>query len=107
MYARVMTGRLQSADRQTFETMIRDQVIPRASKLRGFKGGYWLRDLDSDQVLGVTLFESEEALRASEEQANRIREEASREAGIPVPQFHSYEVVASVAEGSESQKKAA
>jgi hypothetical protein len=51
------------------------------------------------------LFESEKALRDSEEQANRIREEASRAAGLAVPEFKSYEVVASV--GSEKLRRAA
>lgn len=102
MYARVMTGELKPGTEETFVAVIRDQVIPRARELQGFKGGYWLRDLDSKRVLGVTLFESEEALRASAEQADRIRAEASRAAGIDPPSFHSYEVVASVAEESES-----
>jgi hypothetical protein len=105
MYARVMTGELKPGDEEKFIKVIRDQVIPRASKLRGFSGGYWLRDLESDQVLGVTLFDSEQTLRESDEQADRIREEASREAGIEPPRFHHYEVIASVTE--ESLKKAA
>ena len=102
MYARVMTGKLSSVDKDVFERMVREQVIPRASRLPGFKGGYWLRDLDSDRVLGVTLFESEAALRESEEQANRIREEASTSVGLPVPEFRSYEVVASAGQAEES-----
>jgi heme-degrading monooxygenase HmoA len=105
MYARVMTGELKPGDEEKFIRMIRDRVIPRASKLRGFSGGYWLRDLESRRVLGVTLFESEQALRESEEQADRIREEASREAGIEPPRLRRYEVIASVSE--ESLKKAA
>lgn len=102
MYARVMTGEVKPGAEETFVKVIRDQVIPRASALPGFRGGYWLRDLDSDSVLGVTLFESEEALRASQEQADRIREEASRAAGVDPPVFHSYEVIVSVAEKPES-----
>ena len=105
MYARVMTGELKPGDEERFFKVIRDQVIPRASKLNGFSGGYWLRDLESSKVLGVTLYDSEETLRASAEQADRIREEASRAAGIEPPTFHSYEVIASVAE--EAVKKAA
>lgn len=76
--------------------MIRDQVIPRARALQGFRGGYWMADRASGKVVGVTLFESAEALKASEAQAARIREESSRSAGLPIPSFESYEVVASV-----------
>lgn len=96
MYARVMSGEVTPDKIETFVGMIRDQVIPRARQLQGFKGGYWLADRDSGTVLGVTLYESAEALEASAEQANRIREEASRGAGLPIPSFQSYEVVASV-----------
>lgn len=102
MYARVLTGELKPGDEEAFVRMVREQVIPRASELPGFKGGYWLRDLDSHAVLGVTLFESEEALRASEAQANRIREESSRAAGLVVPTIRSYEVVASVGDRAEA-----
>ena len=101
MYARVTTGELAPDQMEDFEKMVRDQVIPRARELRGFKGGYWLADRDGGRVMGITLFESEEALRASEEQANRIREESSRSAGLEVPSFVSYEVVESVGEADD------
>ena len=87
MYARVMTGELTPDQIETFVRMIRDQVIPRASGLQGFRDGYWLADRDHGKVLGVTLFESQEALAASREQANRIREEVSRSAGLPIPEL--------------------
>ena len=100
MYARVSTGEVTPDQLESFKQMIRDQVIPRARELRGFKGGYWLAERDGGRVIGITLFESEEALRASEEQASRIREESSRSAGLKAPSFVSYEVVASV-DGAE------
>jgi hypothetical protein len=94
MFARVMSGELTPDDVETFVSMIRDQVIPRAKALAGFKGGYWLADRSTGKVLGVTLYETEAALKASEAQANRIREEASRGAGLPEPTFQEYEVIA-------------
>jgi hypothetical protein len=105
MFARVMSGRLGPDEIDKMAGMIEGEVIPRASQLPGFQGGYWLADRESGSVLGITLFESEKALRDSEEQANRIREEASRAAGLAVPEFKSYEVVASV--GSEKLRRAA
>jgi heme-degrading monooxygenase HmoA len=96
MFARVTSGELSPDDVEKFVAMVRDQVIPRAEKLGGFKGGYWLADRESGRVMGITMFESEEALRASQSQADRIREEASRQAGLSVPSFATYEVVASV-----------
>jgi hypothetical protein len=96
MYARVMSTDLPSDKIDVFISTMRDQVIPRASKLQGFKGGYWLVDRENGKAMGVTLYESEAALLASQEAANRIREEVSRNMGLPVPSFEHFEVVASV-----------
>ena len=96
MFARVTSGDLSPEDVEKFVAMVRDQVDPRAEKLGGFKGGYWLADRESGRVMGITMFESEEALRASQSQADRIRDESSRQAGLTPPSFTSYEVVASV-----------
>jgi hypothetical protein len=96
MFARVTSGEFSPDDMENFISMVRDRIIPRARDLQGFKGGYWLADRSTGQVLAVTLFESEEALKASDAEAARIREESSREAGLPVPSFREYEVVASV-----------
>jgi hypothetical protein len=94
MCARVNSGDVPSDQMETFVRMIRDEVIPRAKGLQGFKGGHWLADRGTGKVLGVTLFESVEALKASEAQAGRVRQEASRDAGLPEPTFHEYEVIA-------------
>ena len=61
MFARVTSGELSPDDVEKFVAMVRDQVIPRAEKLGGFKGGYWLADRESGRVMGITMFESEEA----------------------------------------------
>ncbi len=97
MFARVMSSTLDSPDKaDLFARTMRDTVIPQAQRLEGFKGGYWLIDRESGKVLGVTLYESEHALKASAAQADRIREEASRDMGEAVPTFQEYEVIASV-----------
>ncbi len=99
MFARVTSGELSPDDIDKFAGMIRDQVIPRAQALDGFKGGYWLADHENGRVLGITMFESEAALRSSQGQAARIRDEASEKAGLPTPTFSTYEVIASVGSG--------
>jgi heme-degrading monooxygenase HmoA len=101
MYARVSIGEVTPEQLETFRRMIHDQVVPRARRLPGFKGGYWLADREGGQVIGITLFETEEALRASEESAARIREESSRTAGLKTPSFASYEVVESAGSAKE------
>ncbi len=98
MFARVMSSDLSPDKADAFARTMRDTVIPQAKRLPGFKGGYWLIDRENGRAMGVTLYESEQALKASEEQADRIREQASREMGESIPTFRNYEVVASVGE---------
>jgi hypothetical protein len=43
-------------------------------------------------VLGVTLWESEEAMQASEEEANRLREDSAEAADQTVANVERYEV---------------
>ena len=105
MFARVVHGDFGPDKVDSFVGMLHDQVIPRAQKMPGFKGGLWLVDRSTGKGIGVTMFESEEALNATEAQAERIRDEASRGAGLNVPSFERYEVVASV--GSAEETKAA
>ena len=96
MFARVQSSQLSPDDMETFVSMIRDRVIPRARAIQGFTGGYWLADRSSGQVLSFTLFENLEALEASAAPAAQLRKEASRAAGLPEPSIQEFEVVASV-----------
>ncbi len=52
-----------------------ENILPTLKEVEGFEGIYLLVDRQSDKVLTVTLWESEEALRASEEEANQLRSE--------------------------------
>jgi heme-degrading monooxygenase HmoA len=44
----------------------REQILPRAAELDGYKGAYFLVDRQSGRSVSITLWESEEAMRASE-----------------------------------------
>ncbi len=70
----------------------REQVLPRARQMDGFKGLIALGDRQSGKTLGITFWESEEALRASEEAANRLREESAEAGGGTVAGVERYEV---------------
>jgi heme-degrading monooxygenase HmoA len=70
----------------------REQVLPRAKEMDGFKGLIALGDRQSGKTLGITLWESEEAMRASEEAANRLREESAEAGGGTVAGVERYEV---------------
>ena len=70
----------------------REQVLPRARQMDGFKGLIALGDRQSGKTLGITLWESEEAMRASEEAANQLREESAEASGGQVAGVERYEV---------------
>src|SRR4028119_1828614 len=81
MYARVSTiqgapGKVDDVARQTQE-----QTLPQLQKIEGFKGFVALGDRQSGKLLGVSFWESEEALRASDETASSARSAAAGAAG--------------------------
>jgi heme-degrading monooxygenase HmoA len=78
------------------EKNIRDVLIPAVSKLAGFKGGLWLNDRSSGKGLGVTLWESAQAMQASEAMGERLREESAVRLARPSTHVERYEVTALV-----------
>jgi heme-degrading monooxygenase HmoA len=70
----------------------REETLPKVRELPGAKGVLALADRKSGRVKFITLWESEEALRASEEQANRLREQAAQSGGQQIARVDRYEV---------------
>jgi len=71
----------------------REVVLPQAKEIDpGFKGIIALTDRQGRKMVWITFWESEEAMRASEEGANRLREESVEVAGGMVAGVESYEV---------------
>ncbi len=92
MHARVTTlegppDKLDDATRH-----VQEQLIPQLQQIDGYKGFIALGDRQSGKLLGVVLWESEEAMRASEEAANRLRGESAQTAGAQVAGVERYEV---------------
>jgi len=56
----------------------REKVVPFTHE-QGGKGGILLVDRQSGQALAITLWEDEQALRASEERANELRAAVAEE----------------------------
>ena len=71
------------------------QVLPQARQLDGFRGVYFLVDRHSGKHLTITLWESEEAMRTSEQAARRLSSEDAEAAGAMVQSMERYEVVLS------------
>jgi heme-degrading monooxygenase HmoA len=69
-------------------------VIPMLREIPGFDGVLSLVDRSSGRSLTITLWDSEEALRTSEEQASQLRSQAAGDLGATAPpQVDRYEVV--------------
>jgi heme-degrading monooxygenase HmoA len=71
---------------------VREQILPQIRGQDGNKGLIALGDRQSGTVLGVTLWESEEAMQASEESADRLREESADASNQTVADVERYEV---------------
>jgi heme-degrading monooxygenase HmoA len=95
MYGRVT--RLEGSPEQVEQgtEYIRDTILPAARQIEGFRGIVALADRESGKALTVTLWETEEAMRASEEAANRLRAEAAKALGSTIVGVERYEVTLS------------
>jgi heme-degrading monooxygenase HmoA len=94
MYARVTTiegapDRMDDATRHVHE-----QTLPQLRQMEGFEGFVALGDRQSGKLIGVAFWESEEALRATEQAASSVRSGAAEASGGTVAGVEQYEVVA-------------
>ena len=94
MYARVTTieGTPDKMDDATRH--VREQTLPQLRQMDGFEGFVALGDRQSGKLLGVAFWESEEALRATEEAVAGVRSGAAEATGGTVAGVEQYEVVA-------------
>jgi heme-degrading monooxygenase HmoA len=94
VFARVT--RYERFDQDEAIRFAREQFIPAAQRSGGFEGMYVLVDPDgSGNALALTLWESREAMQASEEMGASSREEVVRRAGGSVVGVERYEVALS------------
>ncbi len=92
MFARVSTLRGSADLIDEGIRYVRENVLPRAELIDGYKGAYLLVDRNSGTSVSVTLWESEEAMRASEEAANSLRGKAAEGIGAEIATVERYEV---------------
>ncbi len=95
MHARV--SKLESSPEQVNELgrIVAEWVAPSLTEMEGFRGILTLADRQSGKVQLVTLWESEEAMRQSEEEADQLRADTARAADGEIAGVERYEVVLS------------
>jgi heme-degrading monooxygenase HmoA len=93
MHARVteITGSPDAADAGIAN--FRDETLPMLREIDGNKGALLLIDRTSGKGLAVTLWDSEDAMRASEERVKAMRAQAAETLGATgAPSVDRYEV---------------
>ena len=91
MYAR--TTRLRISTEEVQEGIDHYEAgIPTFRKIAGNRGAFLLVDRSSGKGIGVTLWESEEAMRASRKHADELRQKAAQESGSELASVDEYEV---------------
>jgi hypothetical protein len=78
-----------------------EHMLPAVRRLEGYQGVLILADRQSGKVVGVALWESEEAMRASEEAAYWFRTYGAEAASERVTSVERYEVVFSEGTGAQ------
>ena len=92
LFARVST--FQGPPDQTSKgiRVAREQILPAARLQDGFVGIFLLYDREGGRSLAITLWETEEDLKASEEAALRARAESALASGDVIVGVERYEV---------------
>lgn len=91
MFARVSSYQFP-ADQAEQAVQAFTTAINPLRELDGAKGAYCLLDRSSGKAVTITLWQSEEALQASEEAATKLRSDAAGSAAGTVQAVDRYEV---------------
>jgi heme-degrading monooxygenase HmoA len=92
MHARVTTLEVPPDRMDDATRHVQEQVLPRLSQMEGFKGFVALGSRQSGKLQGVAFWESEEALRATDEAVVPVREGAAEAGGGTVASVEEFEV---------------
>lgn len=94
MYVRQTAFTTSTDNVDTANSVFTEEILPVARAIPGFKGAVALADRSTGDVVSLTLWETEDAMRASEEQANQMRGEALEKIGAQgPPDVHRFEVL--------------
>lgn len=91
MYARVSTYRA-TADRADEAISAFTGSLSQIREMQGVRGAYLLVDRQGGKAMTITLWDSEEAVRASSDAADRVRGDAAARFGGSVENVEVYEV---------------
>ena len=94
MHARITTLEMDTSRVDDAVSTLKEEVVPQLEQSDGFKGFTLMVDRQSGKGVGVSFWESAEAMQASEELGNTSRQQASEAGGASgEPQVDRFEVV--------------
>src|SRR5215210_7000958 len=92
MHARVTTLEVPPDRMDDAKRHVQERVLPQLRQMEGFEGFVALGSRQSGKLQGVAFWESEEALRATDDAVVPIREGAAEAAGGTVAGVEEFEV---------------
>jgi heme-degrading monooxygenase HmoA len=92
MHARVTTLEVPLDRVDDARRYVQEQVLPRLSQMEGFEGFVALDSRQSGKLQGVAFWESEQALRATDEAVVPVREGVAQASGGTVVGVEEFEV---------------
>ena len=92
MFARVNRFQDDPAKLEESERIAEQEIIPQLQGVPGFLGVLSLVDRASGESLAITFWETEEAMRSSEQNADRVRGELKERTGSNVVSVDRFEV---------------
>jgi heme-degrading monooxygenase HmoA len=93
MHARVTTLSMDPARVDQVRDQLERDDVPEFERLDGFKGMTLLTERQTGKTIAVTFWESEDALRQSEEAVSGARSRAAESGGAGEPQVERFEVI--------------
>ena len=85
MFARVTIGQGKPEQIEAGIRNFRENVVPAAKKMAGFKGSYLLVDRKSGKILGIALWDTEKDLQASAMAAKQLSAGVTQAAAATKP----------------------
>ncbi len=102
MFARVISVRIRHGSADEVARVYQERVVPAARAQPGFKGAVLLANRETDRVVSVTFWESQEALEAGETGGylvTQLARLAAYAAGSPVREMFEVKVLELAGEG--------
>ncbi|MBA2768547.1 MAG: hypothetical protein H0U35_05355 [Sporichthyaceae bacterium] len=92
MHARVSTLQSPADKFAEGEQILQTEIAPKVKEMDGNRGIIALVDRASGKTIAITLWDSEDAMRASEEQANQVRAKAASASSGEIASVERFDV---------------